>query len=187
MDHYIDLRLRPDPEFPAPQLLNALAAKLHRALVALKAQDIGVSFPRHNTKGTGLGDVLRLHSTKERLQNLMQTPWLSGMSDHVEYVGVEQVPVGAQHRVVRRMQVKSNADRLRRRQIKRHGLTPEQAQEQVPDSIEKRLNLPFLTLRSQSTGQHFHLFIEHCPCQQASSVGVFNAYGLSAQATVPWF
>ena len=187
MDHYIDLRVRPDPEFPVPQLLNALAAKLHRTLVALKAEDIGVSFPRHNARGAGLGDVLRLHGTKDRLQDLMQIPWLSGMSDHAEYAGIEPVPADAQHRVVRRVQVQSNAERLRRRQIKRHGLSEDQARERIPDSVEKQLDLPYLTLRSQSTGQHFRLFIEHGSCLQSPLAGSFNTYGLSGTATVPWF
>lgn len=34
MDHYLDIRVLPDPEFSAQTLLEALFAKLHRALVA---------------------------------------------------------------------------------------------------------------------------------------------------------
>ena len=33
MDHYVDIDVRTDPEFPAHQLMSALYAKLHRALV----------------------------------------------------------------------------------------------------------------------------------------------------------
>lgn len=187
MDHYIDLRVRPDPEFPVPQLLNALAAKLHRALVTLQAEDIGVSFPHHKPKGTGLGGVLRLHATAARLQVLMQSDWLQGMADHVEQAGIQSVPTGAQFRVVRRVQVQSNAERIRRRQIKRHGWTETEARERIPDTVEQRLDLPWLTLRSQSTGQNFRLFIEHLPCQQEAMPGRFNAYGLSSTATIPWF
>ncbi|GAB4062504.1 type I-F CRISPR-associated endoribonuclease Cas6/Csy4 [Uliginosibacterium sediminicola] len=187
MDHYIDLRLRPDPEFPVPQLLNALAAKLHRALVALKAEDIGVSFPQHNAKGAGLGNTLRLHGSRPRLQQLMQANWLSGMADHVQPADVLPVPAGAKHRVVRRVQVHSNAERIRRRQIKRHGWTEQEARERVPDRVEQRLDLPWLTLRSQSSGQNFRLFIEHLPSQADPVPGSFNAYGLSNTATIPWF
>ncbi|KAF7597959.1 MAG: type I-F CRISPR-associated endoribonuclease Cas6/Csy4 [Candidatus Dactylopiibacterium carminicum] len=187
MDHYIDLRVRPDPEFPVPQLLNALAAKLHRALVALQAEDIGVSFPHHKAKGSGLGDILRLHGTAARLQTMMQSDWLQGMADHVEQAGILPVPMGAQFRVVRRVQAQSNAERIRRRQIKRHGWSEKEARERIPDAVEKRLDLPWLTLRSQSTGQNFRLFVEHLPCQPAANPGRFNAYGLSNTATIPWF
>lgn len=186
MDHYIDLRLRPDPEFPVPQLLNALATKLHRALVALQAEDIGVSFPHHKARG-GLGDTLRLHGSLPRLQQLMQMDWLTGMADHVTASGVLPVPAGAKHRVVRRVQAQSNAERIRRRQIKRHGWTEAEARERIPDTVEQKLDLPYLSLRSQSTGQNFRLFVEHLPCSLDAVCGSFNAYGLSNTATIPWF
>lgn len=186
MDHYIDLRVRPDPEFPVPQLLNALAAKLHRALVALKAEDIGLSFPHHKARG-GLGDTLRLHGSHPRLQQLMQAGWLSGMTDHVAVAEIRPVPHDAKYRVVRRVQAQSNAERIRRRQIKRHGWTEDEARERIPDAVEQRLDLPWLTLRSQSTGQNFRLFVEHLPCQPNPVAGAFNAYGLSTTATIPWF
>lgn len=187
MDHYIDLQLRPDPEFPVPQLLNALAAKLHRALVMLHAEDIGVSFPHVRSKGAGLGDTLRLHGTQQRLQQLMQADWLRGMNDHLTTTPPQAVPPGAQFRVVRRVQAHSSAPRIRRRQMKRHGWTETQAQDRIADSVEHSLDLPYLMLRSQSTGQHFRLFVEHLPCQSAPVSGSFNAYGLSSTATIPWF
>ena len=81
--HYIDITLLPDPEFSHAHLLGALVAKLHRALVQLKADDIGISFPRYNLRPRSLGDVLRLHGTEAALQRLMELPWLQGMRDHV--------------------------------------------------------------------------------------------------------
>jgi CRISPR-associated endonuclease Csy4 len=89
--------------------------------------------------------------------------------------------------VVRRVQAQSSADRIRRRQMKRHGWTEEEARARIADSVEQQLALPYLTLRSQSTGQHFRLFIDHLPCQPAPVAGPFNAYGLSSTATIPWF
>ena len=44
MDAYLELRLRPDPEFSADLLLNALFAKLHRALVS-HGEQCGVTPP----------------------------------------------------------------------------------------------------------------------------------------------
>jgi CRISPR-associated endonuclease Csy4 len=37
MDHYLDIRLRPDPYFPEAMLMGALYSKLHRALYDLYA------------------------------------------------------------------------------------------------------------------------------------------------------
>ncbi len=201
MDHYVDIRLQPDAEFAPAMLMAALFTKLHKALAAGGHQDIGVSFPQIDaadtaparTSRTGahpryaLGQVLRLHGTSLALHKLLTTDWLMGMRDHVVCGAVLAVPTDSRHRVVSRVQAKSSPERLRRRQMRRHGLTVEQAQERVPDSAAETLNLPFLTLRSQSTGQTFRLFIRLGPEQPAAVSGDFGAYGLSTQATVPWF
>ena len=72
--HYIDISLLPDPEFSQVHLLGALVSKLHRALVQLCADNIGVSFPMHVLQPLtkrGLGTVLRLHGEPDGLQALM--------------------------------------------------------------------------------------------------------------------
>ena len=71
MDHHIDIDVRPDPEFPAHQLMNALYAKLHRALVAENSTRIGVSFPCFSLKTPHLGTRLRLHGDVAALSALM--------------------------------------------------------------------------------------------------------------------
>lgn len=187
LTHYLDIHLRPDPEFPASQLLTALYAKLHRALVQLHADDLAVSFPGYSDKPLGLGKTLRILGSAARLQQLMSLPWLSGMANHVQVSPTAEVPVNATHRTLTRVQAKSNPERLRRRQMKRHGLTAEQARERIPDSAAESLKLPFLPMRSASTGQGFYLFLRLGPLCPASVAGSFNTYGLSTTATTPWF
>lgn len=187
MDHYLDIRLRPDPELAPAHVMDVLFGKLHLALAARQAGDIGVSFPNMTPGRGGLGDLLRLHGSSMALAALMGTGWLAGLLDHVQTGTVAAVPAGAAHRVVRRMQSKSNAERIRRRQMRRHGYDSAQALERVPDSVERRLALPYVNLRSASTAQVFRLFIEHGPVLQEPRTGEFTAYGLSTQATVPWF
>lgn len=191
MNSYLQLRLLPDPEFPATVLMNALFAKLHRALVLLGQGEIGISFPDvgeagHAPDGT-LGHCLRLHGTAEALARLMQSPWLGGMKDHLAISDIGPIPDGCQHRNVRRVQAKSSPDRERRRLMARQGLDAEAAARRIPDHAAERLKQPYLTLGSQSTGQQFRLFINHCPPQPEAVAGHFNAYGLSTTATVPWF
>ncbi|GFM68332.1 type I-F CRISPR-associated endoribonuclease Cas6/Csy4 [Pseudomonas cichorii] len=187
MDHYLDLQLLPDPEFAATQLMSALMSKLHRGLHDLRRDDIGISFPAISGRATGLGDRLRLHGSAQALDALMAQSWLTGMRDHVRVGELSPIPTDAQHRRVSRVQVDSNPERTRRRLIKRHGLTEEQARERIPDSAAKRCNLPFTQLRSRTNGQTFLLFIQHGPIQSSAQDGTFNSYGLSATATVPWF
>jgi CRISPR-associated endonuclease Csy4 len=186
MDHYVDIRLRPDPEFPVHQLMDALFAKLHRLLAQLGSNDIGVSFPEAGNAKVGLGRRLRLHGTQHSLQRAMDTPWLSGMRDHAEISSVSPVPTDAKHCCVRRVQAKSSPERLRRRQMKRKGWTEERARAAIPDSATEQLNLPYLTVRSTSTGQAFRLFVRQEPVNSPTA-GSFNAYGFSGAASIAWF
>lgn len=184
-DHYLDLHLLPDPEFAPDQLLRALFAKLHRALVQLGDGSVGLSLPGHSAHGTG--SHLRLHGSLSALQQLQQQEWLTGMRDHVRQTEPAAVPVGCQHRVVRRIQVDSNPERLRRRLMKRHGLSEEAARQQIPDSAMQLTRLLWVEMRSQSSGQRFRLFIEHGPLQDTPAPGEFSSYGLSPTTTIPWF
>lgn len=187
MDHYLDIRLRPDPEFPAMHLMGALFAKLHRALVALPGENIGISFPDVDEQRPWLGERLRLHGSASALDRLMTQPWLNGMRDHLQLGDCQPVPAHAQHRQVRRVQAKSNPERLRRRQIRRHGLGEEEARQRIPDQCARTLDLPYLQTASQSTGQRFRLFIQHGPLRPEPIAGAFNRYGLGDGATIPWF
>jgi CRISPR-associated endonuclease Csy4 len=186
MDHYLDIQTRPDPEFPVNTLLGALVSKLHRGLVTLDADDIGISLPEHE-QAPPLGTRLRLHGTRDRLHALMDQDWLRGMRDHVAVEDIAAVPKDVGHRFVRRRQYKTNVERLRRRRMKRHGETYEEACHHIPDNVERKVRTPFLIVRSQSTGQAFSLFIEHGPLLSEPKEGSFNTYGLSRKATVPWF
>lgn len=187
MDRYCDIRLRPDPEFGPEQLLSALFSKLHRALVENDSNDIGVSFPKVDPKRPTLGDHLRLHGNEPALRRLLALDWLVGMRDHVQIGAVQTVPSKVRYRAVSRVQTKSSAERIRRRQARRHGLSEAEARERVPDTVETRLALPFVALRSQSTKQTFRLFIEHGALQDAPQPGSFNCYGLGSGASIPWF
>jgi CRISPR-associated endonuclease Csy4 len=69
----------------------------------------------------------------------------------------------------------------------RKGISAEEAEQAIPDSAAERLDLPYVVLNSQTTGQQFRLFVEHRPPQEQAASGPFSAYGLSPTATVPWF
>ena len=187
MLHYIDIHLRSDPEFPSHQLMAALFAKLHRRLAQVQSQHVAVSFPGYQEGPAALGDQLRLIGPGVELTRLMECDWLQGMHDHADIKPLTDVPANALHRALRRVQAKSSPERLRRRQMRRHQLTAEQALERVPDHCGEVLKLPFLALSSASTGQRFNLFLRLGPAVPAAQGGEFNSYGLSATATTPWF
>lgn len=187
MDLYQELRLLPDPEFPTTLLLNALFAKLHRTLVELPEPRLGLSFPDYDAKRLRLGDRLRIHGGTQVMNALAHRDWLSGMRDHLVIGSVNAAPVTEQSVQVRRVQAKSSPDRVRRRLMRRHGLSTEAAIARQPERTGERLSLPWLEVRSMSTGQHFRLFIEQIVYSGPPTPGAFNPYGLSRTATLPWF
>lgn len=185
MDHYIDIRLRPDPEFPAGQLMSALHAKLHRGLCDLGGSQIGISFPQYGKRS--LGEHLRLHGSAAALQTLMNMDWLQGMRDLVSCSEMAAAPADSRYRCFSRVQFDSNPERLRRRLIKRHGISEAEALERIPDSAGQFTALPFVHVRSNHNGQRFRLFIRPSDLLARPQEGTFSKYGLSSQATVPWF
>ena len=187
MDHYLDLTLLPDPEFPVTQLMSALIAKLHRGLHDLRRTDVGISFPEVETAKHGLGSRLRLHGPAAALDSLLALNWLNGMRDHLQLGELAPIPAKVSWRCVSRVQVDSNPERARRRLITRHGISEEEARRRIPDSAAKRCDLPYVALRSNGNGNGFRLFIRHGPLLDAPTTGSFGAYGLSAEASIPWF
>lgn len=187
MDHYIEIRVLPDPEFPANHLMSALFSKLHRALAAVAEGEIGISFPDAVSDRPRLGERLRVHGSAAALDRLMNLDWLKGMRDHVSIQGPATVPETVRFRTVSRVQAHSSPERMRRRLMKRHEIDAEHAKQQIPDSAAEYLNLPYLEIRSQSTGQRFRLFVRQGLIKEASTPGRFSSYGFSDHATVPWF
>lgn len=187
MAHYLDIHLLPDPEFPSAQLMSALYSKLHRALVLGRCSTIATAFPGYDLARRQLGSTLRLVGPLDDLSTLMAIDWMRGMRDHTKLSTIDTVPRDATHQQLRRVQAKSSPQRLRRRHMKRHGLTEAEALARIPDSARETLNLPFVNLQSQSTGQPFRIFLRLQPALDGAQSGPFNAYGLSTTATVPWF
>ena len=187
LSHYIELRLRPDPEVAPTHLLAALYTRVHRALAAQGATGIAVTFPDYSADHHTLGERLRLHGSEADLQPWATGQWLGSVRDHVSATQLLPVPANARHRPLRRIQVKSSPERLRRRLIKRHQLSEEQARERIPDNIARTTPLPYVQLASTSTAQQFRLFLALGPEQDSVQTGDFNAYGLSTTATTPWF
>ncbi|MGL5030066.1 MAG: type I-F CRISPR-associated endoribonuclease Cas6/Csy4 [Aeromonas sp.] len=183
MDHYLDIRVLPDPEFGQVDLLNALYAKLHRVLPSRTLGRVGVSFPDHKRT---LGECLRLHGSLTDLCNLTEANWLQGMRDYIRIGEPTAIPSAVSYRTVHRVQAKS-AQNKRRRSVAKGWLTQAEALVQIPDTQQKIMTLPYAEMHSLSTGSRMRIYIEHGPLLDKSAIGEFNAYGLSATATIPWF
>lgn len=184
MTHYIEIKLLPDQEFSSGLLMNALFAKFHRALAETGHNQIGISFPRANKT---LGDTIRLHGSQGELEQLMKIKWMKGLSDYTSASAISAVPNNCRYRTVRRVQAKSSMERMYRRSVKKGWLSPEEAEEKVNAGTEQQLKLPYLQLKSGSTGQSFRLFIQQDKIVGTPTAGNFSSYALSDTATIPWF
>lgn len=184
MTHYIEIKLLPDQEFSPGLLMNALFAKFHRALVEIGHGQVGVSFPQaHKT----LGATIRLHGNQGVLERLMAIKWMKGLSDYTSATAITAVPESCKYRVVKRVQAKSSVERMYRRSVKKGWLSAEEAEAKMNTAKEQQLKLPYIQLKSGSTGQSFRLFIQQGKTLDAPVAGSFSAYALSDVATIPWF
>jgi CRISPR-associated endonuclease Csy4 len=184
MNNYIEIKLLPDTEFSSSLLMNALFAKLHRALAEAGHGEVGVSFPQAQKT---LGDTIRLHGSQGALQRLMNVGWLKGLTDYTHVTAITAVPDNCKHRVVKRVQAKSSAERMYRRSVKKGWLSAEEAEARMATGKDQQLKLPFVQLKSRSTEQSFRLFIQQGKTLDSPVAGEFSAYGLSDVATIPWF
>ena len=186
MDFYTDIKLLADAESNINHVRGVAFERLHLALVELESSTIGVSFPNFDNQGE-LGALIRLYGNERDLTRILSSKRISQMRDYILVSPVAEVPRATKYRTVRRAQSKSNPERLRRRLQKRHNLTKDEARERIPDTSASYLNLPFVAMRSSSSNQHFRLFVQHGPVVETPSAGRFNSYGLSSEASVPWF
>jgi CRISPR-associated endonuclease Csy4 len=184
MDYYIDIQILPNPEFLDGTLMNEIFFDLHKVLASDGKTDIGISFPNFKK---ALGDVLRVHGSQNSLQRLMTLKWLARIVDYINVSEITKIPESACYRVVKRIQTKSCQERLFRRSVRKGWITEEEAALKIREKSNKTLSLPFLHVKSLSTQQRFRLFIEHGPITSEPVTGKFNAYGLSSNATIPWF
>lgn len=183
MQYYIDIRLWDNPEISPQILLNMLFEKIHLILADQKRTDVGISFPEISNN---LGKIMRLHGGRDALSAVVSHRFFKSMRDYADVGEIAKIPSDAGFCNVNRVQAKSGVERLRRRRIKRHGISEEQAIKDIPDTAAETLDLPFIILNSRSTGQKFRLYVRQSSCEQ-SRQGEFSAYGFSSTATVPLF
>ncbi len=114
-----------------------------------------------------LGARLRLHGSKASLEQLMSNGWTHGMRDHTEIGATTAVPVETSYRIVRRVQAKSSPERLRRRLMARKAIEAEEARAAIPDSAAEMLPLPYVEIRSRTTGQRSNCSSSTSPSRPA--------------------
>lgn len=183
MDHYKDIIIFPDSEFPLPVLMNALYSKFHKALCDLHSTSIGVSFPKYSVT---LGNILRIHGKGTTLQALQDLSWMGGMNGYCVENPIMTVPACTKFRTVYRKQPTKSQSKLRRL-VKRRSLTETQIRQYEVNMLANGLDNAYFQLVSGSSGQKHRRYIELGKILDQPVPGEFDQFGLSKIATVPWF
>lgn len=183
MQHYIDVRIKPDAELRENVLLNKVYTKLHKALCDLKSTDIGVSFPEYKIK---LGCVIRIHAMEMRLEALQQGDWLGGLIGYCAISAIQSIPGQVRYRTVSRIQSTMSPAKLKRL-IKRGSIQESEIKQYKAKLFQNGLDNPFLELESTSNGHLHRRYIAFSELMDKPMQGEFDQFGLSKTATVPWF
>ena len=193
MKCYIEITLLPCVEVPINFLWEKVYQQVHLALVekqdARGKVNIGVSFPEYDGKKHSLGRKLRLLAlSKEDLENINIDNWLSRLIDYVQIAGIQDVPKTTNvYAIFKRIQTKSSNARLARRKAKREGISYDQALSLLNHRKEQISKVPYLHMKSLSTGRRFRLMIDCVETIKTNDVEGFSTYGLSSDSSVPVF
>jgi len=197
MKYYLDITLLPDAEANLGFLWQKVYQQLHLALVENKIAEnqsaIAISFPKYGDKVFPLGDKVRLLANEEeQLKQLNIEKWLSRLTDYTHSKSIKEVPKTVnQFACFKRKQFKSNLIKEATRRAKHTGESLEVAMEHFKH-YQAKSSLAFINMTSLSMegdiskNRNFKLFIERKNLEEQVQ-GIFNCYGLSKDATVPWF
>jgi len=183
MTHYIDIELLSKKEMRENYLLNQLYTAFHKRLYDLKSKTIGVSFPRYRVK---LGTLLRVHGSLENLERLQEKEWLGKYKVYCKISDIQNIPKEVSYRTIYRVQQNMTQAKLRRL-IKRGTISSEDIRKYKIKMLQGGLENPYVELKSASNGQLHRRFIEFGQCSTEEVKGDFNFFGLSKEATIPWF
>lgn len=196
MKYFIEITLLDVDEITPFTLWSIFYTQLHLAFVEHKdANDLityGVSFPEYKAgqrKNSDaffyLGSKLRIFAHSEQaLADLNLAKWLERLSDYVHIKSVKATPEQVQYATFERARAKASLQQRAQHQAQRRGITLEESLQHFKDYQAQNLNLPYVSLKSESNGSPFNLFIRKVE-QNAAVDGKFGTYGLSKQTTVP--
>lgn len=188
MNYYIDIELFPKKELRENILLNQLYTEFHQRLYKLDDNSIGVSFPNYRLK---LGDIFRIHGDKASLEALQSVQWIKKYEKNYHISTIQPIPSNVKHRKISRIQQNMSQSKLRRL-LKRTeegkgGLNPEDVKKYTIKMLEGGLDNPFVELISGSSGKRHRRYFAFGEIQDNAIEGTFDTFGLSKEATVPWF
>lgn len=183
MNFYIDIHLQPDSELKEAELSSKVYTKFHKALVKLGTKKIGISFPLANLK---LGLLFRLHGDRSLLNDLQGLDWLGPLKGYCKVQEVKAIPDQVQYRLIYAKRSNMSKAKLKRL-IDRGSIDEAGIKRYKAKMLSLGFDNPYLDLYSESRGQVYRKFFEFGEVTDTKIDGIFDSFGLSKTATVPWF
>ncbi|MGD9718650.1 MAG: type I-F CRISPR-associated endoribonuclease Cas6/Csy4 [Sulfurimonadaceae bacterium] len=183
MDYFIEMKLQKNSVLRPNVLLNNVYTQVHRRLYDMQCTTIGVSFPDYRII---LGQRVRLHGSLDELKRFLSIDWLGDLKKYCTIGDIEKVPPNVQHRTISRVQSTMSQSKLRRL-IERGTINEEDVKKYKIEMLKKGLDNPYVELVSGSNGKLHRRYLQIGEPQNESVSGEFDSFGLSKQATVPWF
>jgi CRISPR-associated endonuclease Csy4 len=215
MKYYLDITLLPDTDVNLGFLWKKVYQQIHLALVengyeyvrkesnstetTLRGSNIAVSFPCYGDKAYPLGSKLRLLAQEQVfLEKICIGKWLCRLQDYVQIASIKEVPSSVSYAGLRQKRVKGEKRLEQSIQKKAKHLSDKfgldfdsTLRELKMKHVFNEEKLPYIQVESQSSATEdrkprFKLFIERVELAEPQQ-GMFDCYGLSKTATVPWF
>jgi CRISPR-associated endonuclease Csy4 len=183
MDYFIEIKLQKNTDLRPNMLLNGVYANFHRRLYDIDAKSIGVSFPDYRVV---LGQKLRIHGNLDDLNKFHSIDWLGDIKKYCTVSNIEKVPQNVQYRTIGRIQSTMSQSKLRRL-IKRGTINEEDVKKYKVEMLKKGLDNPYVELVSASNGKLHRRYFLFGDLQTERTTGEFDTFGLSENATIPWF
>lgn len=183
MEYFIEIKLQKNKDLKPNVLLNSVYANLHRRLYDLDAKTIGICFPDYRVI---LGSRLRVHGSLQDLTTFQSVDWLGELKKYCAVSDIEKVPQDVQYRTISRIQSTMSLSKLRRL-IKRGTIKEDDAKKYKVEMLKKGLDNPYVELVSASNGKLHRRYFQFGELQSERVSGEFDVFGLSKEATVPWF
>ena len=183
MDSFIDIQLKPDAEMREAELSSKVFTKFHKALVTLNTNQIGISFPLVNLK---LGRMFRIHGNVSLLHDLQRLDWLGPLIGYCQIGVISPIPLQVHYRVISSKRSNLSKSKLNRL-IARGSIDKEGEKRYKIKMLSQGFDNPYLDLFSSSTEQVYRKFFDLSSIHDQPVSGVFDSYGLSKTATIPWF
>lgn len=183
----------PNQEVPVNFLIKKVMTVIHLICVESEhctgAVNLGLGFPQYNKEEKNLGSVIRLFAySYDILRNATCDHRMQRLDDYIRKGEILEVPSDIREYVqYKRIQFKTNKERLMRRYAKRHNMDIGQVENLYVGYSSQKENLPYVMMDSLSSGLRFRLYIDEVKQLENSSPLIFNCYGLTVSGSLPYF